>query len=197
MDGDPLKVHSMNGAKIPLSCLAVSGSLRKESSNTSLLEAAAAFAPGGMNITVYRSLGELPYFNPDLDPAQFQIVSTWISVVRDAHGVIVSTPEYAHGVPGVLKNGLDWLVGSDAFVNKPFMLLNASSRSTYARESLVEILSTMSGVHVKAATTTIPVLGKNPREISALVQQNYAGQLRASLEVFARTIRSEQRGVDN
>ncbi|MGH8264427.1 MAG: NADPH-dependent FMN reductase, partial [Steroidobacteraceae bacterium] len=61
----------------------------------------------------------------------------------------MSTPEYARGYPGALKNALDWLVNTDAFVNKPFMLLNASSRSTVAQETLVTVLQTMSGIHVQ------------------------------------------------
>jgi NAD(P)H-dependent FMN reductase len=175
----------------PISCLAVSGSLRRASSNSFLLEAAAAAAPPGLRIIVYRSLGELPHFNPDLDPLQFAVVRGFIEDVRNAQGFIVSTPEYAHGLPGSLKNGLDWLVGSDAFVNKPFMLLNASSRSTYAHESLIEILSTMSGIHIKAATTTIPLLGRNPEDWPVIIQQKYAGQIRDSLEHFAGSIRAQ------
>jgi len=181
----------------PISCLAVSGSLRQASSNTSVLEAAATLAPDGMIITIYKSIDELPHFNPDLDSARFQTVSTWLTRVRDADGLIVSTPEYAHGIPGSLKNALDWLVGSDAFFDKPFMLLNTSSRSTYARESLVEILSTMSGIHVERASMTIPVLGKPPGEISALIQERHSAQIRRSLELFARAIREKPGGPDH
>jgi NAD(P)H-dependent FMN reductase len=180
-----------------ISCLAVSGSLRQASSNTLLLDIAATLAPAGMSINIFKSLGELPHFNPDLDLLQSQAVRTWIAEVRQAHGFIVSTPEYAHGLPGTLKNGLDWLVGSDAFINKPFMLLNATSRSTYAHESLVEILSTMSGVHIKAASTTIPLLGSNPDEWSVIIQQKYAEQIRASLNVFAESIRDRMRRLED
>jgi chromate reductase, NAD(P)H dehydrogenase (quinone) len=187
-------VHScqlMPASFDPISCLAVSGSLRQASSNTFLLEAAVALAPSGMTVRMYRSLGELPHFNPDLDPMQLAVVRSWIQEVRSAQGLLVSTPEYAHGLPGSLKNGLDWLVGSDAFVNKPFMLLSASSRSTHAHESLVEILSTMSGVHIKAATTTIPLLGRTPEEWKTIIQQNHADQIRASLQLFERSIRAQ------
>ena len=181
----------------PISCLAVSGSLRQGSSNTSVLETAATLAPDGMTITIYKSIDELPHFNPDLDGARFQTVTAWLTSIRDADGLIVSTPEYAHNIPGSFKNALDWLVGSDAFIYKPFMILNTSPRSTYAHESLVEILSTMSGVHVKTATMTIPLIGKSPREISVLIQEQYSGQIRTSLELFARAIRDHPREKDH
>ena len=167
---------------IPLACIAVSGSLRHASSNTLLLAAAASLAPEGMVIRIDRSLGELPHFNPDLDPLESSVVRGWIDSVRQAQGLIVSTPEYAHGLPGSLKNGLDWLVGSDAFVNKPFMLLNATARSTFAQDSLIEILSTMSGLHVREASTTVPLLGKDPEECARLIREQYAGQIRNALE---------------
>ena len=176
----------------PIACLAVSGSLRHVSSNTLLLKAAASVAPGGMAISLFESLGDLPHFNPDLDPLESPAVTEWIESVRGAEGFIVSSPEYAHGVPGTLKNALDWLVGSDAFVNKPFMLLNASSRSTYARDSLIEILTTMSGAYVTDASLTVPLLGSDPEEYSTLLKNGYAGQIRASLEVFADSIRARR-----
>ena len=174
----------------PINCLAVSGSLREASSNTLLLRAAVSAAPDSLKIRLYESLGDLPHFNPDIDPLQSGTAADWIARVRESAGFIVSTPEYAHGIPGSLKNGLDWLVGSDAFVNKPFMLLNASSRSTFAQSSLVEILTTMSGIHVEAASLTIPVLGKSPEEVSALIREKYLGRLRASLDVFAGSLTS-------
>jgi chromate reductase len=104
-------------------------------------------------------VAELPLFNPDIAPENCDRVDQWVREVRAAHGIIVSTPEYARGYPGALKNAFDWLVSTDAFVNKPFMLLNASARSIVAQQTLTTVLETMSGVHVLAATTTIPLLG--------------------------------------
>lgn len=183
----------MSPKSYTVSCLAVSGSLRQESSNTSLLEAAAALVPEGMHISIYRSIGELPHFSPDLDPDNIPSVNTWAEQVRNSDGLIVSTPEYAHGLPGSLKNALDWLVGGDAFYNKPFMLLNASSRSAYARDSLVEILSTMSGVHIKEASTTIHLLGRDPDEYFSIIQRAHAEEIRTALALFAGSIREMRR----
>src|SRR5512134_528071 len=109
--------------------LALSGSLRAGSSNARLLRAAAAVAPPGMAFTFYEALGSLPHFNPDLDgegatppPA----VAAFRRALGAADGVVISSPEYAHGVPGSLKNALDWLVSSGELTDKPLALLTAS-----------------------------------------------------------------------
>ena len=107
----------------------VSGSLRSASGNSTLVRALAAVAPGGVTIESFDALGELPHFNPDLDgdgatppPA----VARWREAIRAADGLVISCPEYAHGVPGAFKNALDWLVGSGELMAKPIALLNAS-----------------------------------------------------------------------
>ncbi len=88
------------------------------SSNTAVLQAMAAIAPAGVTITLYDQLAELPYFNPDLDresdtpPASVRELRERIG---RADGILICSSEYAHGVPGVLKNALDWLVSSLEF----------------------------------------------------------------------------------
>jgi len=91
--------------------LAISGSLRAASTNTTLLKAAAALAPEDVMFNLYDGLGDLPHFNPDLDedPPHATVAEFRFQLGKSA-GVIFSSPEYAHGVPGVLKNALDWVV---------------------------------------------------------------------------------------
>ena len=127
--------------------LAISGSLRARSSNTELLRAAALVAPAGWTFDLYDGLGALPHFNPDLDTEG----STPPEPVRDlrariaaADALLICSPEYAHGVPGSLKNALDWMVSDAAMIGKPIGLLNASARSTFAHPQLAETLRTMS-----------------------------------------------------
>ncbi|TIV46309.1 MAG: NAD(P)H-dependent oxidoreductase, partial [Mesorhizobium sp.] len=125
--------------------LAISGSLRAASTNSALVAALAANAPADCRVTVYNGLHRLPIFNPDEEgersPGEAAIL---IDALTRADGVIVSCPEYAHGVPGGMKNALDWLVSRDAAVGKPAMLVHASPRSLYARAALAEIMRTMS-----------------------------------------------------
>src|SRR6185295_5855720 len=113
-------------------------------SNTALLRAAAVLAPEGVEITVYGGLGDLPHFNPDLEDSEPPVVTDFRVLVRESDGLLISSPEYAHGVPGVMKNALDWLVGGEEFIDKPVALLNASARSTRALESLTETVTVMS-----------------------------------------------------
>ncbi|TIL79909.1 MAG: NAD(P)H-dependent oxidoreductase, partial [Mesorhizobium sp.] len=126
-----------------LNILAISGSLRAASTNSALTGGLAQNAPTGCRVTVYDGLGRLPIFNADDEgermPPQ---ASALIDAVAAADGVIVSCPEYAHGVPGGLKNALDWLVSRDAAVAKPAMLVHASPRSLFARAALAEIMRT-------------------------------------------------------
>ena len=127
--------------------VAISGSLRSGSSNTLLLRAASAIAPPRMVVELYDRIDRLPFFNPDLDTDQVpDAVESFRAELRTAHGLLISSPEYAHGVPGVLKNALDWLVGSTQgeIVDKAVALVNASPRATHAQASLVETLRTMS-----------------------------------------------------
>jgi NAD(P)H-dependent FMN reductase len=173
--------------------LAISGSLRAESTNAALLRAAAALAPPGMEITFYSGLGDLPHFNPDLDGEGQEpppAVAALRSEVCASDGLLICSPEYAHGVPGSLKNALDWLVSFPDFVGKPVLLLNASAAGgQWVHQSLVETLKTMSA-RVAGASLLEPFLRKklDPRGVMSDPEAQRA--LRASLESFAAWIRS-------
>lgn len=128
--------------------LGISGSLKATSTNAALLRAAAALAPAGTAFEFFdRQLGELPHFSPDLDeegslppPA----VAAWRGAVASADALLVSCPEYAHGVPGSFKNALDWLVSTDALGSKPLALLMASpSGAPHAWTALAPTLRVM------------------------------------------------------
>ena len=129
----------------PMRLLAISGSLRAASSNTAVLQAASRLAPPDVTIELYRQLGDLPHFNPDFDNERLPaIVAEFRALVGTVDGVLISSPEYARGVPGTLKNALDWLVGSFEFPDKFVALINVSPRATHAQASLTTTLETMS-----------------------------------------------------
>ena len=173
--------------------LAISGSLRGASSNTALLRAATALAPESVEITLHGGLGDLPHFNPDLDvepgpPA----VLDFRARLQAADGVLISSPEYAHGVPGVLKNALDWVVGSGELVEKPVALINASPRATHGQASLTETLAVMSARLVPEASITVPLLGRKLDEAGMVADPEIGGALRAAIRAFARAIEARQ-----
>ena len=126
--------------------LAISGSLRKASSNSALVSAAVRVAPAGVEVSVYGELAEVPPFNPDLDTDTAPVgVVRFRAALEACDAILICSPEYAHGVSGVLKNALDWIVGSGELMDKPIALINASGRATLAYASLRETLMTMSG----------------------------------------------------
>ncbi len=125
--------------------LAISGSLRPNSSNNTIINTMAIMAPEGVIITTYQGLANLPHFNPDLDnDAPPAPVIQFRELLKQADSVLISTPEYAFGVPGSLKNALDWTVSSGEFVDKPVALVTASSQGKYAHESLLLTLGAIS-----------------------------------------------------
>jgi NAD(P)H-dependent FMN reductase len=125
--------------------LAIPGSLRTTSSNAALLRAGARLAPAGMELLLYEGLGALPHFSPDLDleplPAPVRDLRERIAA---ADALFISSPEYAHGMPGSLKNALDWLVSALEALDKPVLLVSASpGGAAHAHAQLSEVLRTM------------------------------------------------------
>ncbi|TIS53910.1 MAG: NAD(P)H-dependent oxidoreductase [Mesorhizobium sp.] len=173
--------------------LAISGSLRAASTNSALIAALAANAPADCRVTVYDGLGRLPIFNPDdEDERTPREAADLIDAVTRADGVIVSCPEYAHGVPGGMKNALDWLVSRDAAVGKPAMLVHASPRSLFARAALAEIMRTMSFALYEEAPLEIALLGKRPPEVEAILAEPANRQaMREAVQSFAGFIRRQ------
>jgi chromate reductase len=178
-------------AAATVSLLAVSGSLRGTSSNRTLLEAAAALAPPGVAVNLSDHLVALPHFNPDLDgPVPPAAVAAWREAVARADGLLLSVPEYAHGLPGAFKNGLDWLVPDPAVLHKPIAIWNASARGEHAQAALTEVLRTMSTRIVEEAGLTLPLLD-GPVTLTALLETPaLRALLHGALAAYVRRIRS-------
>ncbi|HYK01260.1 MAG TPA: NAD(P)H-dependent oxidoreductase [Thermoanaerobaculia bacterium] len=128
--------------------VAISGSLRASSSTSAVLRLAKEVAPPNVEVTFYEGVGDLPHFTPDLDtdepPAAVQ---TLRAALREADALLICTPEYAHGMPGSLKNMLDWVVSWPELVGKRIAALSASPSSdggSYAHAWLVQTLEVMS-----------------------------------------------------
>ncbi len=121
--------------------LAISGSTRKSSSNRDLIKAIADLTSETFTISVFEGLSDIPHFNPDLDnenpPEQ---VINFRRQLREADGILICTPEYAMGVPGALKNAIDWTVSSMEFSKKPLALITASLSGEKAHASLLGTL---------------------------------------------------------
>ncbi|MBS0471174.1 MAG: NAD(P)H-dependent oxidoreductase [Proteobacteria bacterium] len=166
--------------------LAISGSLRAVSTNTTLLNAAMRLAPDGMTIALFEGLATLPPFNPDLDvdplPAA---VADWRGRVAAADGLLISSPEYARGIPGSLKNAFDWMVSDTEFAGKPVAFFHASERAVASQAALRLVLETMSARIVEDATITVPLLGKQTDVDSLLHDKAVTGRIVVALEAYA------------
>jgi len=169
--------------------IAISGSLRKQSSNAALLRAAAQVAPADVEVVVYAGLDRLPPFNPDLDEEGMPpppSVAELRRILISSDAIVISSPEYAHGVPGVLKNMLDWLVSVGELVGKPVALLNAApTGGHYAQASLAETLRTMNWRLVDEASRVEPFVGR--RISGGLTDEAVRASLAAAIAALVRS----------
>jgi chromate reductase, NAD(P)H dehydrogenase (quinone) len=123
--------------------LAVSGSLRSTSKHMTLLRAIEEQIEPPFDVQLSGHPELLPQFNPDLEDAGLPAVEEWRAALRAADIVLISSPEYAHSMPGTLKNALDWCVGSGEFVGKPVVLLQIEPRAVRVQAALREVLTAM------------------------------------------------------
>ncbi len=135
----------------------ISGSLQARSSNTALLHALRDIAHDvGVDVVVFDRVGEIPALNPDVaDDHAPGAVAELRALVAGADAVVIATPEYAHGVPGLLKNALDWLVGSGELYGTPVAILSAApsaDRAHHARGDLERTLRAQ-GADVRSSCT--------------------------------------------
>ena len=121
--------------------LAISGSLREGSSNHNLLRLLGKLIPSDINYTIYEGLRDIPAFDPGIDDDTLPpAVSNLRKQLSQADGIVICTPEYAFGVPGALKNALDWTVSSGSFSGKPTAIITASTGGENAHEAMIKIL---------------------------------------------------------
>jgi len=169
--------------------LALSGSLRTQSLNTLLLQEAARLAPPGLEINRWERLDELPHFSPerDGDPLPLAVVELRARI-RAADGLLISTPEYVHSLPAVLKNLLEWVVSSGEGLGKPAAVWSASPSlegGARAHASLVHILEVMSVRVVPEASLCLTLARSGLDESGQLRNPAQAAALRAALDWLA------------
>src|SRR3569833_2059023 len=123
---------------------AISGSLRAGSSNHTILQYLCGSMTDDINYAIYDGLANIPAFDPGLDndnpPAA---VTDLRQKIAEADAIIICTPEYAYGVPGALKNALDWTVSSGSLSGKPLALITASTGGENAHEAMIKILGAL------------------------------------------------------
>lgn len=175
--------------------LSLCGSLRAQSSNRALLRAYENLLPATVTLEHYEALSALPHFNPDLDrepvPSEVQLLR---GLVAGAGAVVISTPEYAHALPGSFKNALDWLVSDPAFAGKPVAILHVARGSTWALDSLREVLRTMSARIIEPASVLVPLTANQIDEAAILAREEFRRLLTGSVSSLLGEMDGAQQG---
>ena len=139
-----------------------------------------------MSIVRHKGLSVLPIFNPDYDGEDApQGVKEFRALVGASDGLLIASPEYAHGVSGPMKNALDWLVGGHEFFGKPVALINCSPRAFHAAAQLREILSTMAARVIEPACVSLALLGGDHSPRALVDDPVFGATLRSALHRFA------------
>ena len=137
--------------KRKIKILGISGSLRANSSASAILNVVAGLVPEQVEFTIYNGLAEIPAFNDSNEIPE--TVEAFIKLLSEADGVFFVIPEYAFGVPGALKNALDWTVSSStAFPDKPVALITAATGGDKAHAAFLLTLKAISAKIPEGAT---------------------------------------------
>lgn len=170
--------------------LTISGSTRQNSTNSALLRRIKHLAPEGLIIDLFHGLEGLPIFSPDKEgPHTPKTVTEFITLVSECDGIIISSPEYVHAIPGGLKNAIDWLVSREAIIAKPIILVHASHRGDDMLASLRLVLSTVSSRFNSDLFSKFPLMSKTSEEIDQLLNSTSAqNELSALIRNFINYI---------
>ncbi|WP_299559625.1 NAD(P)H-dependent oxidoreductase [uncultured Mycolicibacterium sp.] len=173
--------------------LVLLGSLRKESINRQLVEAAVEAAPAGVRLNFFDRLGELPFYNEDIDTDPVaEPVAALRAAAAEADAALVVTPEYNGTIPGVLKNAIDWVsrpYGNGALKDKPLAVVGTALGrygGVWAHDDTRKSFG-IAGARVledlKLSLPSKELDGKHPRDLAEVV-----AKLREILEKLAAEV---------
>jgi NAD(P)H-dependent FMN reductase len=151
--------------------LAICGSLSQKSGNLALLQHAISAAPAGVEVVLFDGLRELPHFNPDLElGGELPAVAHWRKAIQGAAALLIASPEYGHSLPGVLKNGIDWVIGSGELERKVVAITAAVPAKERGRRGLQALADTLGAVSAQIIGGEPIARGPNSEhEIEALL----------------------------
>lgn len=126
--------------------LGVCASLAAKSGNRTLIERAAQLAPEGVTFEIFEGLAALPHFNPDLEHVPNEAVAAWRSALTRSDAVLIACPEYGHSLPGVLKNAVDWVIGTGELERKVVAITASTHGADRGRMGLAALRQTLLAV---------------------------------------------------
>ena len=170
--------------------LAISGSTRKQSSNLNLIKAIEKLYANELSITLSGGLLNLPQFNPDDDTENSPVQVTDLrKQIKEANGILICTPEYAMGVPGSLKNLLDWTVSSSDFSNKPVVAITASSSGQKAHLSLLATLQVIEALINERTQLLISFIKTKVNDRQQITDENTLKDVRSTMDAFIAVLK--------
>jgi chromate reductase len=176
--------------------LAISGSTRKNSSNLNLIKAIADLGSETFSVNIFEGLSALPHFNPDLDnEAAPEPVKEFRRQLREAEGLLICTPEYAIGVPGTLKNAIDWTISSMEFFKKPVALITASLSGEKAHKSLLGTLLIIEAQMTADTQLLIPFVKTKINEDCKITDKETLNKVTRLIQSLSEIIASEKSGL--
>jgi NAD(P)H-dependent FMN reductase len=156
-----------------MTILGICGSLQARSGNLALLKTAARLVPPGAALVIFDGLRELPHFNPDLEASSVpEAVTRWRQALAASDAVLIASPEYGHSLPGALKNGIDWVIGSGELEQKIVAITAAVAGPQRGRRGLAALRNTLCAVRATIVGSAEPMV-KGPgldSQVEALVQ---------------------------
>lgn len=165
-----------NTAKV----LGICGSLQAKSGNLALLKTAATLMPPGVDLVLFDGLRELPHFNPDIEASGVpESVTRWRQALAASDAVLIASPEYGFSLPGVLKNGIDWVIGSGELEQKVVAITASVAGPQRGRRGLEALRDTLSAVRATIVGGAEPI-AKGPES-----EPQVAALLRALLDAVA------------
>jgi len=173
--------------------VAISGSTRQNSINHSLIKAIADLSATSLDISIFDGIANLPQFNPDNDgDSVVKEVADFRQQLKNADGVIICTPEYAHGVPGTLKNAIDWTISSSSFPQKPTMLITASTGGNYGHKALMETLKAIETKNIDNLQMVISFVKTKISVDNKITDDNTLAEIKTLIAGFIETINNQQ-----
>jgi len=177
--------------------LGISGSLRRDSHNTSLLRAAAGIAGPDVELELYEGLKEVPPYDEDDDvhvrPAS---VARLNAAIAAADAVLFSTPEYNSSIPGQLKNAVDWIsrpIATNVLRNKPVAVVGASTGAFGAVWAQAELRKVLAVLGARVLDVELPVPYAHTRfDEDGLTDDEIRASLAEAVEALAAEIRERE-----
>ena len=150
-----------------------------------------------MEVITFESIAVLPHFNPDNNNEQVaKEVEDFRHQLRNADGVIICTPEYAHGVPGTLKNAIDWTVSTGEFSHKPTVLITASTGGKFGHAALLKTLKVIEAENIDQLQMLIPFIRTKVSDDSKITDQQTLQEVKLLIGNFVNTM-IEKEETDN